>query len=171
MRTLSTLPLHHQEATQPAVRDDGRRGAHSNGGARARPQRPQQPLLPCAPAPQEPSAAGGQPSWVTDLDAYLANNAGPCAADPAARHALAAAVKASPNTPDAWLAFLSAEEAGGAGAGGLTGALTGGLGGGSGGQITLYHMYFWATQLVPRARHQQQEEYVKLWLGYARQQW
>jgi len=124
-------------------------------------------------------AAGVPPSWVTDLDAYLAASGGTCPdpATAAARRDLVAAVKASPSSPETWIAFLSAEEASGAG-GGLTGALTGGLGplsaqgAGSGGTvITLYHLYFWATQLVPRARNQHLEDYVKLWLGYARQQW
>jgi hypothetical protein len=129
-----------------------------------------------AATPAVASAPGVPPSWMTDLDAYLASSACPFP-DPAAaaRAALVAAVKAAPSSPEPWNALLSSEEA--AGAGGLTGALTGGLGplsgaGAAGGAvITLYHLYFWATQLVPRARHQAKEEYVTLWMGYARQQW
>lgn len=125
--------------------------------------------------------ATAPPSWLTDLDAYLQSNSGAEPISVAARRDLVAAVKAQPSSPEAWLAFLSAEEA--AGSGGLTATLNGvgtgalSFGGGGGalahgsGSISLYHMYFWSTQLVPRARHQQKEEYVKLWLGYARQQW
>jgi hypothetical protein len=105
---------------------------------------------------------------VADLEAYLASTpAAPCA-DPAARRESVAALKAAPASPEAWLAFLSAEESGG----GLTGVLCGGTAQlGSAGGVSLYHLYFWATQLVPRARHQHRDEYVRLWLGYARQQW
>lgn len=104
------------------------------------------------------------PSWLTDLDAYLHASSVPTEG----RHELVAAVKASPASAEAWVALLSAEEA--AGGGGLTSGLTGGLTGGGG--VSLYHMYYWATQLVPRGgAHQSKEDYVRLWLGYARQQW
>jgi hypothetical protein len=109
-----------------------------------------------------------QPTWLADLESYLATSFVPSEG----RHDLAAAVRAAPSAPATWLAFLSAEEAAGGGA--LAGGLTGGLavgGGGGGGGVSLYHLYYWATQLVPRAKHQGDEEYVRLWLGYARQQW
>ncbi|GBF89221.1 serine threonine kinase family [Raphidocelis subcapitata] len=121
-------------------------------------------------APPGGAPASPTPSWVADLEAYLGSNPGAPCADPAARRDAVAALKAAPASPDAWLAFLSAEESGG---GGLTGAICGGgtaqLAGAGG--ISLYHLYFWATQLVPRAKNQHRDEYVRLWLGYARQQW
>lgn len=80
----------------------------------------------------------------------------------ARRQALLAAVKAAPGSADAWRAWLGYEEAA---AGGAT---SHGLGGSDSGRLGLYHMYLWATQLVPRSKS---AAYLQLWLGYARQQW
>lgn len=116
---------------------------------------------------QVASDAARASGWLADLDAYLAAP-GHASGDPQ-RDQLVAAVQADPVSPEAWLAFLSAEDAA---AGNMTAPLPAGADGGSGGSgVSLYHLYFWATQLVPRSKNQSKEAYIMLWLGYAKQQW
>ncbi len=83
-----------------------------------------------------------------------------------------AGVTAAPLAPEPWLAFLTHEEAC---YGNATNPLPGrpGCSGDTGpvGGVSLYHLYFWATQLIPRSAHQHKEEYIRIWLGYAKQQW
>lgn len=120
---------------------------------------------------QTPDARKGRaPSWLADLDAYLASHASSPATALDHRQALMCAVKADPLSPEAWLAFLSNEEAA---YGNVTASLPGVAPGepGSGGGISLYHMFYWATQLVPRSKNQFKDAYIQLWLGYAKQQW
>jgi hypothetical protein len=103
------------------------------------------------------------PSWVADLNAYIAGQQGsPNSSSTDSREPLVAAVKSNPQSAEAWGALLAHEEAHGCNT-------THGLhSGADSGKITLYHLYFWATQLVPRSRDGM---YLQLWLGYAKQQW
>lgn len=70
---------------------------------------------------QTPLSCGPARTWASELAAYMeaaASREGRCKAR-ARREALAAAVHAAPESPDAWWALLSGEEAAGAA---LTGA-------------------------------------------------
>lgn len=70
-------------------------------------------------------------------------------------------------SPEAWWALLQQEEAALAAAG--SGTAT--LGGAARGGVALFDLYQWATKLVPRQANCSNEAYLKIWLGYARQQW
>jgi hypothetical protein len=104
------------------------------------------------------------------VEAYAASH--PCTSPEAhagQRQQLLAALKADPLSPEAWLAFLSAEEA-------QQGSWTSGLPGAAptsdAGAVTLYHLYFWATQLLqPSSRYRSNEAFIQLWLGFATQKW
>lgn len=134
--------------------------------------------LPCAATlnciPQHPSPhttnTQARPAWDRQLDAYTRGGSGGGDATPpaarAARTRLADAVRAAPESPEAWWALLASEEA----AGGGTTASLGGRGGGRGG-VTLLDLYSAATQTVPRQPNYANEAYLRLWLGFARQQW
>lgn len=37
--------------------------------------------------------------------------------------------------------------------------------------IPLTSLYDWATKLIPKHGHQDDQIYIKIWLGYARHQW
>jgi len=104
-----------------------------------------------------------EPSWVADLNAYIAGQQGsPTSSSTDGRVPLVAAVKSNPQSAEAWGALLAHEEAHGS-------STTHGLHSASdSSKITLYHLYIWATQLVPRSRDGM---YLQLWLGYAKQQW
>lgn len=101
----------------------------------------------------------GSLSWVAQLQAYL-QSTNSCNAQQ--RKALGDVVLENPNNPDAWLRFLENEEA-------VMGQSTGTRP--SRGGVTLYHLYHKATELVQRTKGRPSESYVKIWLGYARQQW
>ncbi|KAF8072718.1 MPS1 [Scenedesmus sp. PABB004] len=107
-------------------------------------------------------AAAAASSWLADLDAYIATH------EPgdAERRELVARVKGAPQSAAAWRALLAHEEAcGNATQHGLAPPA-------DPGRVSLYHMYYWATQLVPRSSTAQHKEaYLQLWLGFARQQW
>lgn len=94
----------------------------------------------------------------------------PCTSPGSQRHDLVAAVKADPLSPEAWLVFLLGEEAH---QGALTGTLPGqAVNGGDAGGISLYHLYFWATQLLqPSSKYRSNESFIRLWIGYATHQW
>jgi hypothetical protein len=80
------------------------------------------------------------------------------------RHKLVAGVKVSPQSAEAWRALLAYEESHGSN-------MTHGLQADPG-RVSLYHMYYWATTLVPRSSSKSHKEaYLQLWLGFARQQW
>ena len=74
------------------------------------------------------------------------------------------AVQAAPESPDAWWALLQMEDSQLAGS---TGALDRAARGG----VVLMDLYRWATKLCPRQSNARSEAFVKLWLGFARQQW
>lgn len=118
-------------------------------------------LRQCTQTPDAPRSRNSQ-TWVADLEAYLAAH---CATPPQAgdvRHQLVSSLKSQPTAAEAWHAFLSHEEAR---HGNITGSHT------DHGGVSLYHLYFWAVHLVPRSKNQNKDEYIQLWLGYARQQW
>lgn len=37
--------------------------------------------------------------------------------------------------------------------------------------VPLTSLYGWATRLIPKHGHYEDETYIKIWLGYARHQW
>ena len=37
--------------------------------------------------------------------------------------------------------------------------------------VALASLYGWATRLIPKHGHYEDETYIKIWLGYARHQW
>lgn len=115
------------------------------------------------------SNSSGGPSWLADLDAYITSH--PAAGGHGEQHSsserqgLVAAVKACPQSAEAWRALLAYEEAHSSN---LTQQQPGG---GDPTRVSLYHLHYYATQLVPRNKNQQKEAYLQLWLGFARQQW
>lgn len=112
-------------------------------------------------------------SWDQALEAYLRPQGSSPPAQRGARARLAEAVQRDSGSPEAWWAFLQAEEAalagGGAGGGGATATLTQGVA--QRGGVSLFDLYLWATKQIPRQNNYSNEAYLKIWLGYARQQW
>lgn len=103
-------------------------------------------------------------AWDRQLDAYVRPQGGSPSAQRAARSRLADAVRAAPTSPEAWWALLAAEEAA---LGGTTATLDrAGRGG-----VSLFDLYRAATQVVPRQGNYNNEAFVRIWLGFARQQW
>jgi hypothetical protein len=105
-------------------------------------------------------------SWEDDLRTYAAPTGD--AAD-AARAALAAAVRAAPESADAWWALLLHEERA-AGASPRSPPPRGG--------VALIELYRWATRLAPRPRAAADAApggsggaFARVWVGYARRQW
>lgn len=108
-----------------------------------------------------------QASWDRQLDAYVRPSGGSPAAHRSLRARLADAVKASPESPEGWWALLQQEEAWAAAAGATAGLERGAARGG----ISLLDLYRAATKTVPRQNNYGNEAFIKLWLGFARQQW
>ncbi|PRW45719.1 hypothetical protein C2E21_5938 [Chlorella sorokiniana] len=108
-------------------------------------------------------------SWDRQLEAYT-TAAGGSTPPPqrAARARMADAVRAAPESPEAWAALLAAEEAA---LGASTGTLTGERGAGARGGVSLFDLYAAATKAVPRANNYANDAYVRIWLGFARHQW
>ena len=86
------------------------------------------------------------------------------------RKQLADAVLENPTSADAWVSFLEQEECQPTVHGSPT---TVTLVGSSSSRcvVTLLHLYQKATELVVRTKGRSAEAYVKLWVGYAKQQW
>jgi hypothetical protein len=133
--------------------------------SRAAPRLPdwQQLRQPAPPCPPQQKATTRQLSWLADLDAYNTRHAPAEPEDAQRRQLLLQALQEQPAAPEAWLALLAHEEAIAKALGAPDCPERAG--------VSLYHLYYWATQVVPRAKNQQREEYVRLWLGYARHQW
>lgn len=119
------------------------------------------------------SNSGGPPSWLADLDAYVSTHpvaaagGGEHGSSNSERHGLVAAVQALPQSAEAWRALLAFEEAHSSN---LTQQQAAGAAADPA-RVSLYHLYYYATQLVPRNKNQHKEAYLQLWLGFARQQW
>jgi hypothetical protein len=75
------------------------------------------------------------------------------------------AVKAAPESPEAWWALLQQEESLAANA---TATLSDR---GARGGVTLLDLFLAATKVVPRHSNYSNEAFIKIWLGFARQQW
>lgn len=119
----------------------------------------------CLQTPEVSRVRSG-PSWVADLDSYLSSHEGTPNSSTDARHELVACVKANPQSAEAWRSWLAYEEAH---CGNITHSWQAAA---DPGKVSLYHMYYWATTLVPRSSSKSHKEaYLKLWLGFARQQW
>ena len=74
---------------------------------------------------------------------------------------MVAELRAEPESPVAWLGFLQHECQ-------INVAATGQSWGR--GNVTLFKMYDWAIKTVPRSGNSKNEAYLRLWLGYAREQ-
>lgn len=73
------------------------------------------------------------------------------------RTRLAARVRATPEVPGPWLEFLQHE---------TTQTTSPAVRGG----VTLFRLYEWATKTIPRSGNSKNEEYLRVWLGYALEQ-
>ncbi len=102
-------------------------------------------------------------SWLADLNAYVAKHGQVSLEDGDRRGKLLQKLQENPTSADAWLAFLAHEEE--------IAKATQNIRVCDNSGVSLYHLFYWATQVVPRAKNQSREEYIKLWLGYARHQW
>jgi hypothetical protein len=109
-----------------------------------------------------------QASWDRQLDAYARPAGGSPAAHRTLRLRLAEAVKAAPESPEAWWALLQQEEAWAATAGGTAGLERGAA---TRGGISLLDLFAAATKNIPRQNNYTNDSFVKIWLGFARQQW
>ncbi|KAI7845303.1 hypothetical protein COHA_001145 [Chlorella ohadii] len=108
-------------------------------------------------------------SWERQLEAYTKAASGSTPPPQrAARARMADAVRAAPESPEAWAALLAAEEAA---LGASTGTLSGERGVGARGGVSLFDLYAAATKAVPRANNYTNDAYVRIWLGFARHQW
>ena len=87
------------------------------------------------------------------------------------RGSLFAALKARPESAEAWWAFLSHEESIlAAHSDKNTGTLTSALRTGRH-SVTLFDLFTLATRTIPRQGNYDNKAYQHIWLGYARQQW
>eukprot|EP00887_Chlorella_sp_A99_P002275 scaffold10.g2275.t1 len=110
-------------------------------------------------------------SWNHDLDAYVGAQASAAAgASPSVAalcSKLAQAIRVAPESAEAWWAFLQQEESATAARGAAACPPAPPAKGGA----SLFDLYAWATRLVPRQSNHNNEAYLRIWLGYARQQW
>ena len=105
-------------------------------------------------------------SWERDFAAYLDTVRTTHPDQHSARLELAKAVEHDPQSAGAWWAFLRHEES----AAPQTSCATP-RGTPRSQSTNLCDLYRWATRLVPRPDNSHRAAFVKLWLGYARQQW
>jgi hypothetical protein len=103
-------------------------------------------------------------SWDKDLDVYLKSQGTTPAPVRTLRAKLVDALKKGCESPEAWWAFLQQEES-------TLSTNTATLSQSGRGGVSLFDLYHWATKLVPRQDNYRNEAYIKIWLGYARQQW
>lgn len=123
---------------------------------------------PGPPPPPIQQATMARASWERQLEAYTKAASGSTPPPQrAARTRMVDAVRAAPESPEAWAALLAAEEAA---LGASTGTLTGERGAGARGGVTLFDLYAAATKAVPRANNYTNDAYVRIWLGFARHQ-
>jgi serine/threonine-protein kinase TTK/MPS1 len=102
-------------------------------------------------------------SWEVDLDSYIANpgsNASPTAIQ-SKRATLVAAIHADHQSPDTWWAFFQHEEY-------LSSTDHFPP---SRNNTYLFELYRWATKLIPRQGNHTKDSFVKIWIGFGRQQW
>lgn len=107
-------------------------------------------------------------AWAADIETYCQQHVHTSAEASAARDALIATVLHSPTSPDAWLAFLAAEDAADAP---YCATTEGGKDACGRPLISMQHLYTLAVGVVPRSANLHLESYVRLWLGLARHQW
>lgn len=106
---------------------------------------------------------------MAQLQLYLkSTQAGVTPAAAAQRKVLMDIVLENPTSPEAWCRFLESEEAISGQAAPLDAAIKQQL---AARNISLYHLFHKATELVQRGKGKASEAYVKIWLGYARHQW
>ena len=109
-----------------------------------------------------------QASWDRQLDAYTRPQGGSPSAQRSLRARLVEAVKAAHQSPEAWWTLLQQEE-GWAAAAGATASLE--RGAAARGGVSLADLYAAATKVVPRQNNYSNDAFIKIWLGFARQQW
>lgn len=106
----------------------------------------QQPLM-----NESPSLQRRKSSWETELDEYLS-----VSSDTAAGLELRGRLQ----SPEAWLRFLQEHEQ-------LQGSCKYS---GAASEIGISRLYEWATKAIPRSLNISNEEYVRIWTGYAKHQ-
>ncbi|KAK9828905.1 hypothetical protein WJX72_002702 [[Myrmecia] bisecta] len=117
--------------------------------------------------PARPPKAAQGSTWEADLKLYLEGQGATPPSVRSQRNSLVGALHADLKSPTAWLSFLEHEEAV---LSGSTNTLDGAFRTNRQG-VTLFHLYSWATKVVERHGNYQNIAYLRLWLGFARQQW
>ena len=105
-------------------------------------------------------------SWEGVLGEYLKHKGDTPWREKSSRVERATAVRANPTSPQAWLEFLEGEE--GMFAEKMTGKVNVVTGSRNG--VSLYRLYELATKTLPRSGNAKNEDYLRVYLGYARQQ-
>lgn len=104
-----------------------------------------------------PKSASRHMSWEQYLQQYAQRSAPQLATDTVAH--LTAAVHESPQDPEAWWSLLAKLDAATHGVTDRRQALA------------LLQVYEWATKQVPRHGNYDNTAFLKMWIGYAKQQW
>ena len=110
--------------------------------------------------PSAPQSVLRQISWEVHLQQYLQKCA-PLSPEQAAR--LTAAVHKSPFSPEAWWSLIQCAESQQDAAVAKPQDKRQGL--------AMLQMYEWATKQVPRQGNYENGAFLRLWIGYAKQQW
>lgn len=105
-------------------------------------------------------------SWEGVLGEYLKHKGDTPWREKSSRVERATAVRANPTSPQAWLEFLEGEES--MFAEKMTGKVNVVTGSRNG--VSLYRLYELATKTLPRSGNAKNEDYLRVYLGYARQQ-
>ena len=105
-------------------------------------------------------------SWEGILGEYLKHKGDTPWREKSNRVERATAVRANPTSPQAWLEFLEGEES--MFAEKMTGKVNVVTGSRNG--VSLYRLYELATKTLPRSGNAKNEDYLRVYLGYARQQ-
>eukprot|EP00899_Mesostigma_viride_P027221 jgi/Mesvir1/7684/Mv11654-RA.1 len=114
-----------------------------------------------------PASQAKRSLWEHDLDAYLASNSRSPLNEHSERARLVTALRSSPESPDTWLRFLEYEEKAEADKTVVNRSRSHAHDGNS---ISLLRLFEWATKTIPLAGNKKDSSYLRVWLGYIRQQ-
>lgn len=109
-------------------------------------------------------------SGATLLDEYCASELGEPTRMREERNALADGIRSNPHSPEAWLSFLEHEESTYVNATATAELGKSSAGAGSRNGVSLHRLYELATKTIPRRGNVNDENYVRIFLGLARQQ-
>lgn len=115
-----------------------------------------------AQTPNVPQSALRQISWEVHLQQYLQKCA-PSAADKAA--SLTDAVHKQPHLPEPWWSLIQLAESQ------HDASHTNSKPSDNRQGLAMLQLYEWATKQVPRQGNYDNDAFLKLWIGYAKQQW